>query len=261
MKRSTRYLISSAFALSTFGLGGAAHAGDTFSVTFENPGVKNSTATFASKGTETFDTQATGSNQSFSTDFGTGGTITGNYSGVDVLPADQFGGAEGTGNYGATFTSSSYSLDLSTTDPSGINYFGFWLSALDAGNDLTFSKGGTTVFTFTPAEVLALVGGNPAYFANPSGPFAGQDSAQPYVFLNFFDKSGTFDKVTFAEDPGTTGGYESDNHTVGFFTKESGTPVSAAPEPASWALMIMGFGLTGSTLRRRRGAKATLNLA
>ena len=26
----------------------------------------------------------------------------------------------------------------------------------------------------------------------------------------------------------------------------------AVPEPASWALMILGFGLTGAALRRRR---------
>jgi hypothetical protein len=30
----------------------------------------------------------------------------------------------------------------------------------------------------------------------------------------------------------------------------------AVPEPASWALMILGFGLAGATLRRRRAALA-----
>jgi hypothetical protein len=29
---------------------------------------------------------------------------------------------------------------------------------------------------------------------------------------------------------------------------------SAVPEPASWALMIVGFGLTGAALRRRHAA-------
>ena len=38
-----------------------------------------------------------------------------------------------------------------------------------------------------------------------------------------------------------TRGFESDNHTVGF----------AVPEPASWALMILGFGGVGAMMRRR----------
>ena len=32
----------------------------------------------------------------------------------------------------------------------------------------------------------------------------------------------------------------------------SGSPAAAVPEPAAWALMIVGFGLTGTALRRRR---------
>lgn len=31
-----------------------------------------------------------------------------------------------------------------------------------------------------------------------------------------------------------------------------GTPTSAVPEPATWAMMITGFGLAGTTIRRRR---------
>lgn len=34
------------------------------------------------------------------------------------------------------------------------------------------------------------------------------------------------------------------------------TPISAAPEPASWAMMIAGFGMAGGILRRRRQALA-----
>ncbi|HET6971778.1 MAG TPA: PEPxxWA-CTERM sorting domain-containing protein, partial [Phenylobacterium sp.] len=32
--------------------------------------------------------------------------------------------------------------------------------------------------------------------------------------------------------------------------------LSAAPEPAAWALMLAGFGLLGAALRRRRAATA-----
>jgi hypothetical protein len=30
----------------------------------------------------------------------------------------------------------------------------------------------------------------------------------------------------------------------------------AVPEPSSWAMLIIGFGLVGATLRRRRGMAA-----
>lgn len=232
---------------------GAAQA-DTFHVTIEAPGVENSTATFSSKGVETFDAVGQGAGQAFATDFASGGLITGSYAGVDVLGADQYGGAGGAGNYASTFGTTGFSLGLNTSDPAGINYFGFWLSALDSGNTLTFSRAGTTVFTFSPGDVLALVGGNGAYFGNPNASFLGQNGGQSYVFLNFFDTNGTFDTVSFSENP-TIGGYESDNHTVGFYTAESGTPVGGIPEPGAWALMILGFGAVGAAARRR-GARA-----
>lgn len=39
------------------------------------------------------------------------------------------------------------------------------------------------------------------------------------------------------------------------------TEVAAVPEPASWALMIVGFGAVGTSLRRRRVREARLQLA
>lgn len=57
-------------------------------------------------------------------------------------------------------------------------------------------------------------------------------------------------------DYATTGGDFSFSGTaeVATFRAELG---SATPEPAAWALMITGFGLTGAMLRRRRGAGAS----
>ena len=43
-------------------------------------------------------------------------------------------------------------------------------------------------------------------------------------------------------------------NTGGAFEGNLLTPPPGVPEPASWALMITGFGLAGATLRRRRGA-------
>jgi hypothetical protein len=50
------------------------------------------------------------------------------------------------------------------------------------------------------------------------------------------------------------GGQEYDADVVAHFT-QTVTP-GGVPEPASWALMIGGFGMTGAALRRRRTAVA-----
>jgi hypothetical protein len=45
----------------------------------------------------------------------------------------------------------------------------------------------------------------PAYYGNPNPPFKGDNSGQPYVFINFYDTTGTFDEVTFTENPAVGG--------------------------------------------------------
>jgi hypothetical protein len=253
----TKHLWTAAAFVAATAVTGAARA-DNFNVTIEAPGVKNSTAGFAFSGVETWDTPGfpTLPNLHIGTDFNTGGVINGEYlPGVDVVAANQYGGAGGTGAFLSTSSRAGYSLALSTSNPAGINYFGFWLSALDPGNNLTFSKAGSEIFTFSAADVLAKVAGTADYFGNPDAPYKGAVGDQAYVFINFFDANGTFDTINFSENP-EIGGYESDNHTVGFFTRQSGTPVSGVPEPASWALMVAGFGIAGSVMRRRATAAA-----
>lgn len=56
--------------------------------------------------------------------------------------------------------------------------------------------------------------------------------------------SGTTDDPTFL-----TGGFAIDTATI---TISPVGGMSAAPEPASWGLMIAGFGMIGATLRARR---------
>jgi len=241
-------------------MAGASKA-DTFTLNYEAPGVQNSTATFSVKGVETFNTQSTGI-QNIVTDFGTNGAITGTYTGVQINSADEFGGAGGTGNYAVAFASTPYTLTLTsnpTLDPQGINYFGYWLSALDAGNEVTFLNNGVVVGQLNPGQVTAAVSGNSAYLGNPNAPFSGDNGAQPYVFINFYDTDGTFNEVQFTETNAKDGGYESDNHTVGYYTAVA----SAAPEPASWALMLVGVGAAGAGLRgsrRKRAITKQINL-
>jgi hypothetical protein len=247
--------LAAGFAAST------ANAAIPFTVTLESEvaGAQNSTSGFDAVGIETFESRAIGAGQTFISNFG-GSAFSGTYTGVQVLGADQYGAAGGSGNYAVTFSSTGYSLDLSTSRPGGVTYFGFWLSALDRGNEVSFFTGSNLLFTFTASDARTFIDGLPgagSYYCNPNAAFAGQNCGEPYAFLNFYARGGTkFDRIMFAENP-QVGGYESDNHTVGQWNRITGTVIDipgtagSVPEPASWAMLIAGFGLVGATARRR----------
>ena len=239
--------------------GAAPARADVFKLNYESAGVEHTTATFTTVGVETFDDRTDGAG--FTTDFGTDGAISATYSPVQINSADRYGGAGGTGDYPVAFYGTGYSLTF-TSDaarlPHGVNYFGYWLSALDGGNQVAFYRDGLQVGALSPADVRARIGGNRTYFGNPDAPFRGQNAGEPYAFVNFYDTTGSFDEVRFTEDP-NGGGYESDNHTVGYYTATGGTP-----EPATWAMFLVGFGLVGTGLRRsdrRMGRGVTSRVA
>ncbi|WP_416908285.1 MAG: PEPxxWA-CTERM sorting domain-containing protein [Polymorphobacter sp.] len=230
-----------------------------FSVSLETeqPGIQTSTSGFTAVGVENFESYGAGAGQTIISDFGETAVFSGTYSNVGVGNANRFGGAEGAGKFANAGSNVSYTLDLSTTLPQGVNYFGFWLSALDANNNLAFFQGGQQLFTFNAADVRTFVNGLPNrtdYFGNPNPAFTGQNTNEPYVFLNFYARGNTrFDRIVFSQGP--SGGYESDNHTVGRWSRISGTVIAGnnvVPEPASWAMLIAGFGLVGMAARRRR---------
>jgi hypothetical protein len=238
-------------AVAALAVAGTAHA--AFLVTVENAGITSAASTtFSKSGVETFDSVVSGN---FSTTYGASGII-GTYAGAAILGADQYGGAGGTGKYAAAYSNTGYTLSLSGA--SGINYFGFYLSALDSGNIVNFFKAGSLVYSFTPTQVLSTLStlGSGNYFGNPASSFAGQNGAQPYAFLNFYDQGDTFDSIQFSQ--GLAGaGYESDNHTFGTYLSIGGTPISPVPEPETYALMLAGLGLVAMAARRRKaGATA-----
>jgi len=252
---------------------GAAQATVVVSYEGEAPGVQNTTATFSYSAVETFNSQPTKTypktiSQTFTDTAHPATTITMNYtgaSGVQINPADQYGGAGGNSNYIAAFASTPYTLSLSSTAlQGGVNYFGYWLSALDRGNQaLFYGPDNKLLFTFNPKDVLNVVTSSlnsHEYYSNPNAPFKGADYSEPFVFLNFFDTTGSFSKIVFQEVPANAGGYESDNHTVGhYISMGQGTIIplvnsiqSAVPEPATWTMMLVGFGCLGLGLRANR---------
>lgn len=171
--------------------------------------------------------------------------------------ADQYGGANGNSNYAVTFRNPGYTLDLTTTEPGGVTYFGFWLSALDGNNSVTFYQDNTELFTFSATDVSAFIGtldDSSSYLCNPNAAFANKNCGEPYSFLNFYAESGTtFDRVAFNQLGG--GSYESDNHTVGIWNRKSGTFIIGTgnvPEPETWAMMIAGFAMVGFAMRRHK---------
>lgn len=253
-----KFLLAGAAALLSASAANAVVTSLPFSVSLESeaPGIQSTRSRFHAVGVETFETPSTGNGQSFNTSFG-GSAFSGTYTGVDVIGADQYGGAGGSGQYAVTFSNSGYSLDLTTSLPGGVTYFGFWLSALDAGNNVTFFSGGNQLFTFSATNARDFINSLPSsssYFCNPNASFASNNCSEPYAFLNFYARPGTtFDRIVFAESP-QVGGYESDNHTVGQWKRKSGTiiPIPGVPEPSSWMMLISGFGLVGAGMRRRR---------
>ena len=155
----------------------------------------------------------------------TGGAIrTGNVSGVAAQP---FGS---TGNYwtvGPTDGSPGI-YDLSSYVY--VNTISFIWGSVDSYNSIDFlDAAGNVIATFTGSDV-----NNPAN-GNQTSP-----NTNPLVTFTFTGADGY--NVAAARLNSSRNAFETDNWTI----------VGGVPEPTTWALMILGFGAIGFSMRRRR---------
>ena len=217
-------------------------------VTVEPPGVQTSSAVNAT----TIDFNSVSTGYKGLQTFLLPGPSTATYTGTQfVLPADQYGGAGGVGNYLAIQANNSVTLSLSTPQA----YFGLWLSAADSANQIEFFNGSQMVGFFSAAG--PVISSLPAaYLGNPNSQFLGDDGTEKFAFINFFASgvSDMFNAIVFTNLPGATT-FESDNHTFSTTLQ----PPSAVPEPSSLVSGVMAvILLSGFWLLKKRSIRSTI---
>lgn len=115
----------------------------------------------------------------------------------------------------------------------------FYLGSLDSYNTISFYSGATLIDSFTGSDLTIP---NPA-----NGNQAAGDTNRRYFFT-----FGTADNVNRVVFNTTLPAFEFDDIAAA---------VSTVPEPSSWMMMILGFGLIGFMLRKdRRSAARTVRI-
>jgi len=149
---------------------------------------------------------------------------------VPGVSAQPFGSAGNFWTVGPT-DGSPGTLDLSAFGT--ISNLSFIWGSIDAYNTLEFiDENGAALAAFTGSQIF-----NPAN-GNQTDP-----NLNPVVRFNITGVDQT--KVKGVRLSSTSNAFETDNFAV-----------NAVPEPATWALMLLGFGMVGFGMRRRSGFTA-----
>lgn len=131
--------------------------------------------------------------------------------------------------FGAVLAGGSYTFNVAASVVGAAQVFSFLIGTLDTFNSVTLnfvsSTGATSSQTLNGFAIAGLLG------QNQSGGRVTYDAQGGPAITS----------VTFAS---SSNSFEFDDLAA------------AAPEPATWAMMILGFGLAGAALRRRRRTSA-----
>lgn len=151
-------------------------------------------------------------------------TFNGNVPPVGVNPdnnSDRYLAVEGGGVFTLNFAGA------------GFQFLSFVLGSLDSYNSLTLGFADNTFQTFTGAGIV-----NTAVTFDGNGNSSTAGTNGVFGRVNYFANGGS--GITSAAFSSTNSAFEIDDIAA------------AVPEPGTWALMILGFGLVGSQLRARK---------
>ena len=160
---------------------------------------------------------------------------------------------------------------LAATPASAAQYIFNFQTSSASGSQL-FGGPATGSGTFTTSDTATIVGAQTAFrILSITGAVNGSAIVAPTLaggYGNYFTTGPTFldgSGVNFSTAAGTSVAFfnQSNNglyriNTTNPFTSSyltaTSSAVTAVPEPASWVMMILGFGLVGSAVRYRRRA-------
>lgn len=172
-----------------------------------------------------FDALYPGASSMFLDDVYVAGDITITSNGLNTLVAKGAGSAYFTVRN--SFANNNDEKIIGTITEPGYNMISFWIGDLVGADDVTVN------FTL-----------NDGFFGTGMSSWPAQEG---FRFHGFVAPEGRY-FTSFSIRGNTGNGF----HRVGVAQIELGHTAAAAPEPATWAMMILGFGATGAVVRRRR---------
>ena len=134
-------------------------------------------------------------------------------------------------------------LFTARTTPSGSTVPGFGMPAIAPG------------VTLNPYPV-SIISGSPTWAPVGSGCWSTGCGYTDWIEMTYtIDTAGTYN-LTFGVVNWSDSSYQTGLAYDGAVIGDTPIPNPGVPEPATWAMLIAGFGLVGATMRRRRAAIA-----